>query len=707
MEISELRGTLPNEIIESITGRGIKNLTPPQEEAIKKGLVSGNNIVIASPTASGKTLIAEIACVNNIIAKGKKSVYIAPMKALVSEKYDEFKKAYPYIKSAISLGNLDSNDPWLSTYDMIFVSTEKFDSLMRHSIEWLLDVGCVVFDEIHMMGEFSRGPTLELLVTKIKEFSNIQIIALSATIGNAGEIAEWLNAEIVQSDFRPVKLKMGVVYGNAVHYREKQKKAMHKEMLAGSSPVQELRIVEDTLLKNKQVLLFYSTRKHTEYGAKRISDTIKKILKEDERSELKRISNKILNSLAVPTEQCISLSRLVMDGVAFHHAGLLPEQRAYVEEAFKSNVLKAICATTTLSLGVNMPAHTVLVKDVYRYNGDGSVHIGINEVMQLFGRAGRPKYDTEGRALLIASSNSKIKELFEEYIDRELDPINSSMGVTPILRMHILAFIAENFINNEEEMKKFIARTFYGYQYGDIRTITENIETILEEQTEWGFIKKDGNIYTATPLGKRISELYIDPLSAKWIVEALKSKRDIMSNLFMIANTLEMRPYVKATEEALAEYVNYKNTISEELLKKFEFPDYGLYEPDKAFSTALMFHDWIEEVKEVELQKKYSVPPGVVYTKITNADWLIYSSIEIAKVLHIPTRDLLNVSIRLKYGIKEELLDLVRLEQIGRVRARILFNNGIKTVADIRKNREKTEKLLGNEIAKAVFRQLE
>ncbi len=670
MEISELRGTLPNEIIESITGRGIKNLTPPQEEAIIKGLVSGNNIVIASPTASGKTLIAEIACVNNIIAKGKKSVYIAPMKALVSEKYDEFKKAYPYIKSAISLGNLDSDDPWLSTYDMIFVSTEKFDSLMRHSIEWLLDVGCVVFDEIHMMGEFSRGPTLELLVTKIKEFSNIQIIALSATIGNAGEIAEWLNAEIVQSDFRPVKLKMGVVYGNAVHYREKQKKAMHKEMLAGSSPVQELRIVE-------------------------------------ERSELKRISNKILNSLAVPTEQCISLSRLVMDGVAFHHAGLLPEQRAYVEEAFKSNVLKAICATTTLSLGVNMPAHTVLVKDVYRYNGDGSVHIGINEVMQLFGRAGRPKYDTEGRALLIASSNSKIKELFEEYIDRELDPINSSMGVTPILRMHILAFIAENFINNEEEMKKFIARTFYGYQYGDIRTITENIETILEEQTEWGFIKKDGNIYTATPLGKRISELYIDPLSAKWIVEALKSKRDIMSNLFMIANTLEMRPYVKATEEALAEYVNYKNTISEELLKKFEFPDYGLYEPDKAFSTALMFHDWIEEVKEVELQKKYSVPPGVVYTKITNADWLIYSSIEIAKVLHIPTRDLLNVSIRLKYGIKEELLDLVRLEQIGRVRARILFNNGIKTVADIRKNREKTEKLLGNEIAKAVFRQLE
>lgn len=706
MEISELKGTLPNEIIESITERGIKNLTPPQAEAIKKGLVNGNNIVISSPTASGKTLIAEIACVNNIIAKGRKSVYIAPMKALVSEKYDEFKKAYPYIKSAISLGNLDSNDPWLSTYDMIFVSTEKFDSLMRHSINWLLDIGCVVFDEIHMIGEFSRGPTLELLITKIKEFSNIQIIALSATIGNADEIAAWLNAESIQSNFRPVKLRIGVVYENTIHYKEGPKKVMHKEMLAGSSSTQELRIVEDTLSRNKQALLFYSTRKHAEYGAERISGAIKKSLKEDERSELKKISDKILNSFAVPTEQCISLSKLVMNGVAFHHAGLLPEQRIYVEEAFKNNVLKAICATTTLSLGVNMPAHTVLVKDIYRYDGEGSVHIGINEVMQLFGRAGRPKYDTEGRALLIASSNSKIKELFKEYIDRNLEPINSSMGVTPILRMHILAFIAENFINNEEEMKKFIAGTFYGHQYKDIHTITENIETILEEQIEWEFIKKDDDIYTATPLGKRISELYIDPLSAKWIVEALKGKRDTMSNLFMIANTLEMRPYVKATEEAIAKYVDYKNTIGKELLEKFEFPDYGLYEPDKAFSTALMFHDWIDEVKEGELQKKYSVPPGVVYTKITNADWLMYSAIEIAKVLHIPTRDMLNVSVRLKYGIKEELLDLVRLEQIGRVRARILFNNDIKTVADIRKNMDKTEKLLGTEIAKVVFRQL-
>ena len=207
MDVLSIKGKAPYEIIESILQRGISSFTPPQEESIKKGLLSSENIVVAAPTASGKTLIAEIACANSIIGKGKKAVYIAPMRALVYEKYNEFKAAYPYVKTAMSIGDLDSGDHGLQNYDMLFVSTEKFDSLLRHGISWLDRIGCLVFDEVHMLGESGRGPTLEVLMTKLKQTCGAQIIALSATIGNSDEIARWLKATLVQSDWRPVKLK--------------------------------------------------------------------------------------------------------------------------------------------------------------------------------------------------------------------------------------------------------------------------------------------------------------------------------------------------------------------------------------------------------------------------------------------------------------------------------------------------------------------
>ncbi|MCL5007957.1 MAG: DEAD/DEAH box helicase, partial [Candidatus Marsarchaeota archaeon] len=164
MRIEDLKGRVNNEIIESLSARGIGELTPPQSAAIDNGLLDGRNIVVAAPTASGKTIVAEIACMVNILS-GKKAVYIAPMRALVTEKYNEFVHDYPYIKTAISIGDMDSTDPWMAEYDMMFVSTEKFDSLIRHKIDWLGRVGCVIFDEVHMIGEVSRGPTLELVMT--------------------------------------------------------------------------------------------------------------------------------------------------------------------------------------------------------------------------------------------------------------------------------------------------------------------------------------------------------------------------------------------------------------------------------------------------------------------------------------------------------------------------------------------------------------
>lgn len=703
MNVDSLKGRLPNEILESIRARGITELTPPQEMAIENGLLERKHMVIASPTASGKTLVAEIACVNSILSTGKRAIYIAPMRALASEKFNEFKETYPYITSAISIGDLDSNDPWLKNYRMLFFSTEKFDSLLRHGIDWLQSIGCIVFDEVHMLGDISRGPTLELLITKLSTMCDAQMIALSATIGNPSEIAGWMKAELVESDYRPVKLLKGILHGENAYYSHD--KEIREMRLLGSSKLPEIRLMQDTLEQGKQMLIFYSTKRNTEVGARRLSAHIADRLTKENLSELGDISAKVLNALDRPTEQCARLSDLVSKGVAFHHSGLLNQQRFMIEDAFKRGKIKVICSTTTLGFGVNMPAHTVLIKDITRFSDNYSERLGINEITQLFGRAGRPKYDKEGRALLLAGTKDKVKEL-SKYIEKPPEPIDSALGVVPVLRTHILAFIAENFLNDEKSMQKFMSKSFYSFQYGNQRHINNIVEEVLAELAEWEFIDAEHNEYKATRLGKRVSELYIDPLSAKWIVDSLGKELDTIGILYMISNTLEMRPYVKSTREAEETYAAYQfiNRTSR-IFKNYNAYEY--YDPVRAFSTALMLKDWIEEQKEPEIVKKYASTPGALYSKLTNADWLIYAAAELARITKTSQHELIQTRVRLRYGIKDELLDLVRLEQIGRIRARTLFMNGIHKVSDISKNREKVRGILGKDIAEKVFAQLE
>ena len=702
MELSSLKGKISNEIIESLAGRGFNAFTPPQELAISAGLLEGKNIVVAAPTASGKTLIGELAAMRAILMKGKKAVYIAPMRALVTEKFEELKSAYPYLKSVISMGDLDSGDQWLSEYDMLFVSTEKMDSLIRHGANWLPSVECIIFDEVHMMGDLSRGPTLELLITKLMRITGAQIIALSATIGNPDELADWMNAKLVVSDFRPVKLMKGIVSEGMAYYYDEDRKT--EILLAGSSLIPEIRVLQDTLKMKKQMLTFYSTKRNAEAGAVKLSQSTEGALSQEEKLKLDKIGENILNVLEKPTAQCIKLSDLVKKGIAFHHSGLLNAQRNYIENAFKDNLIKAICATTTLGLGVNLPAHTVLVRDISRHNGINSEHLGANEIMQLFGRAGRPRYDTEGRALLAAHSNYSVDELYNRYIKARPEPIDSGLGVAPVLRMHVLSFIAEGFLGNESEIMGFLSKTFYGYQYGSNEHIKRVVSSVLRDLLEWDFIMGSDSGYDATKLGKRVSELYIDPMSAKWILDSLPYAEDALSTLYMVSNTVEMRPYVKPTEEAEAEFVRYGRMSS--AIYENESMAYGYYDPVSAFSTALMLGEWINEADESAIVKKYKTTPGVLYIKLSNADWLIYSAIEIAKIMHKSIHRLVETRVRIRYGIKEELLDLVRLEQVGRVRARRLYSNGIKSVQDIRANAELARSVLGNEVAKKVFMQL-
>lgn len=221
---------IPKHIQEHLDNLGFKELRPSQEKAIEAGLFSGENLLVCTPTASGKTLVGELALLNKILnEKGEKTgamgVYVVPLRALASEKYKEFTKKHPNLKIALTSGDMDSDDRYLAVYDIIITTSEKFDSLIRHHTPWLKDLGVVVIDEVHLLNDASRGPTLEILITILRqELKDLQLIALSATIGNSEELATWLEAKLVTDNWRPVRLDKGVVYDDTIYFDDEKKK---------------------------------------------------------------------------------------------------------------------------------------------------------------------------------------------------------------------------------------------------------------------------------------------------------------------------------------------------------------------------------------------------------------------------------------------------------------------------------------------------
>lgn len=186
------------------------SLTPIQEKAITKGLLKMKSLLICAPTASGKTLVATMA-ISQVLGKGK-AIYVVPLKALANEKYKEYQKLLtgtPY-QAVISTGEIDSESNYLANYDILILTSEKLDSLLRHKISWLAEVKVVIVDEIHLLNDPQRGPTLEIILTLLKTLIQPQLIGLSATIGNPQELADWLQAKLVQDHWRPVELKQGI-----------------------------------------------------------------------------------------------------------------------------------------------------------------------------------------------------------------------------------------------------------------------------------------------------------------------------------------------------------------------------------------------------------------------------------------------------------------------------------------------------------------
>jgi len=477
----------------------------------------------------------------------------------------------------------------------------------------------------------------------------------------------------------------------------------------------------DTIKRNKQALVFVNTKRSAEKAAEDISKQIKK---QDEK--LEELSEQILKALSKPTKQCERLARCIKKGIAFHHAGLVAKQRELIEDSFRNGIIKIICSTPTLALGVDLPAFRVIIKDLKRYGGSfGMKWIPVLEYLQQSGRAGRPSFDKYGESIAVSSTEKEKDVIYENYILGEPEEIYSKLAVEPVLRTYLLSLIATDFVKSKKEIIEFFEETFWAYQFEDMHKLENIIMKMLRLLEQWKFIETGNNDdfvsgdevlndnVSATILGKRIAELYLDPLTANFIIECLKkvnNNTNAFSFLQVVAHTIEMRPLlrarVKEVEEIEEKLVEYSNNLLEKEPAMF---DYEYSDFINSIKTALFFKDWIEEKDEEFLLEQYNVRPGEIRVKLDNANWLLYAAEELSRILKMQgiIKDIVKLRLRIRYGVKEELLTLLKLKNIGRVRARKLYFNKIKTIGDVKKAELGTlVQILGKNIALDVKEQV-
>jgi len=701
MRIDEL--AIDPRIVRKLKEDGIEELYPPQEMAIGPAL-AGKNLVLAIPTASGKSLVAYLAMLQAVL-RGGKALYIVPLKALASEKFDDLAKFESLgIKVGESSGDYDEIDPRLHTYDIVVATSEKADSLLRHRAKWLEQLSVVVSDEVHLINDPERGPTLEVTLVKFRTFNpTAQIIALSATIRNSNELAEWLDADLVESDWRPVPLREGVYADGEIFFTDNTKRKLDDE----GDPVRTL--VKGAMSSGGQSLVFVNTRKASESLASSLGPVVKQA-GEPRLDELAKISKRLIGEQEEPTTLGSKLGKSMKNGCAFHHAGLTNPQRRLVEETFKKGLLKCIVATPTLAAGINLPARTVIVRDVKRFDSNsGYSTIPVLEIKQMCGRAGRPRFDTYGEAILVARNEEEKELLLDTYLLGENENIFSKLGTEPAIRSHVLALVATKAASSVDDLKGFFDKTFLSHQT-DSRYLGEAIENVVEYLQNEGMMH-EGGLLRATLFGRMVSDLYIDPLSAVVLRDALGKFRpgSIFGVLHAICATPDMSLlYLRQSDYDWVE--DFFEEKKEEML--IEPPDdLATYEIFLAeIKTARLLSDWLSETHENDIAENFSIGPGDIRNKMDLAEWLIHATSRLAGVFAKDAVDeIFELRTRIRYGIKPELLELVRLKGIGRVRARVLFDRGYRSIEDLRVasyDRLKQIPTIGESVAKSIKTQL-
>lgn len=636
----------------------IKEFNPAQKAVIESGyLEDKSNYIISIPTASGKTVLGILPALKTIL-NGGKAIYAAPLLSIQNEKVKEFKA---FEEHGIKVGKHPSNS------DLSVMVFESFDALTRFSWNVLREVDTLIIDEFHMIGEYSRGPTLESAITRAKIINpSLRIIALSATLKNIDEIEQWLDGKTVEHDYRPVPLNKEVL--DAEMFNTKNKNDVI------------VKIVEKAIEDNSQALSFVSTRRFTESLATYVAKKIDKKTTKEQKQKFKQVADKLLEvpkkKGSLPTTTCLKLAEAAEKGVVFHHAGLFNEQKEIIEDEFRKGNILMITATPSLMYGVNLPSKYVVIRDHTRWTSNGPASIPVFDYEQMSGRAGRPQYDDVGYSYLVAKTMDEAFDLEARYVNGEIELTNSKLiDNKDAIYKQIIAQIASSLSKNLDDLNDFFGKTLYGFQMKNNPSMSmfaqDSLNWELESALE--FLLQNG-IIRATPEGLKTTDFGNLIAKSNYAVETAVKIKEYVSTMEKL-NPAEMIYALAETPDL--PLISFKGRKSKDPVRD-KLSECGLFAVDigNPEATAVSLIEWIDERNEYEIENAYNVYSASTRRSAYEASRLVKFAKNTLEVLgnYSNLKDMDYLSARLYYGVKEDIIPLVvGVKRLGRKRARLLM----------------------------------
>lgn len=636
----------------------IKEFNPAQKAVIESGyLEDKSNYIISIPTASGKTVLGILPALKTIL-NGGKAIYAAPLLSIQNEKVKEFKA---FEEHGIKVGKHPSNS------DLSVMVFESFDALTRFSWNVLREVDTLIIDEFHMIGEYSRGPTLESAITRAKIINpSLRIIALSATLKNIDEIEQWLDGKTVEHNYRPVPLNKEVL--DAEMFNTKNKNDVI------------VKIVEKAIEDNSQALSFVSTRRFTESLATYVAKKIDKKTTKEQKQKFKQVADKLLEvpkkKGSLPTTTCLKLAEAAEKGVVFHHAGLFNEQKEIIEDEFRKGNILMITATPSLMYGVNLPSKYVVIRDHTRWTSNGPASIPVFDYEQMSGRAGRPQYDDVGYSYLVAKTMDEAFDLEARYVNGEIELTNSKLiDNKDAIYKQIIAQIASSLSKNLDDLNDFFGKTLYGFQMKNNPSMSmfaqDSLNWELESALE--FLLQNG-IIRATPEGLKTTEFGNLIAKSNYAVETAVKIKEYVSTMEKL-NPAEMIYALAETPDL--PLISFKGRKSKDPVRD-KLSECGLFAVDigNPEATAVSLIEWIDERNEYEIENAYNVYSASTRRSAYEASRLVKFAKNTLEVLgnYSNLKDMDYLSARLYYGVKEDIIPLVvGVKRLGRKRARLLM----------------------------------
>lgn len=712
MEVRKLfKYGIPERIIQTWEQNQGEKLLPLQSLAVTRfGLLEGESLIISAPTSSGKTFCGEMAAVSSIF-KQRKVIYLIPLKAIAEEKFADFQEKYSGLGIKIAISTRDRREYDLDLekgdFDLGILIYEKFNQLMLKNLDLLKNIDLLIIDELQMIGDSSRGQVLELALLKILNSGyKPQIIGLSAVLGEVEGLASWLKCKLLLEHKRPVELLQGILYKGKFVYRKHNSQEEGEEEFIDieSENIDEVLFpnIQKLLKLGEQVLIFLKSKNETVNLALSFAE---KFDGEASSSALEKLADLEETGLREKLELCLQ------KGVAFHNADLSYEERNLIEHSFLENETRVIFATSTLSMGVNLPARTVFIETLKFENGDFAdkgvlVPLTWNEYENMSGRAGRFGLEKDfGRSMLLANNQFHFDSLWNKYIEgkeEKLIPVLGKMDLENILLDLISSGLAKDYSGLER-----ILLSSYSAMSGTeispdgglkISATKEKISELLEEQI---LTSDEKDRLSVTTLGKAIAlqgikcetGIQIKNKLAKgttlepvnWFYELLKTEDGERIYTYLSFYEIDNRIYQNKLKGRSGRIVS----LDEELRGMLEDSAQSSLKQLSRLKLSLLFSDWITPVPINDLENEYGLRSGFISQAAQELAWLLDSASTIARVMNSENgivKFLRDLAMQVQFGINTDMIELakLRIPGLGRDCLWKLFQKGISSKEQVK-----------------------